>query len=182
MRTVASQGNGLRSLLVRVGVVLLLATGGIVVWGQPSMAATCSGTSCNDKDPNSYGCSSGATSKIVRTLPGGTTTIEVRYSSRCNAWWARERTDNGDPTCVAWVSFEQQRYIHSPQDGDYEWLETASQPLVGSHYSNCSGQQSWSYMIADSSSDRYRTCVTWTPSPTIKPTAGDYTNCTAVVS
>jgi hypothetical protein len=37
-------------------------------------------------------------------------------------------------------------------------------------------------MIADSSSDRYRTCVTWTPSPTIKPTAGDYTNCTAVVS
>jgi hypothetical protein len=179
MRTVANQGNGLRSLLVRVGVVLLLATGGLVVWGQPSMAATCSGSTCSGKNPQTAGCSPSGVTKLSKTWDEQTT-AEIRYSSTCKAWWARVRTDTPDPTCVVWAQLKQQKWMHSPEDGTNEWLTTSVMRLVTPHYANCQGEQTWSYMIPDASSnDRYNVCVTWTTSPTIVPSDDAYDTCTA---
>jgi hypothetical protein len=55
----------------------------------PASASTCSGSTCNGKDPNTYGCSSDAV-----TLDNWTDLwlgVELRYSKKCYAAWARVR-------------------------------------------------------------------------------------------
>jgi hypothetical protein len=47
----------------------------------------CSGANCRGKDPVAAGCSKTAVTLAVRT--GGGVRIELRYSARCRAKWAR---------------------------------------------------------------------------------------------
>ncbi|WP_225224433.1 DUF2690 domain-containing protein [Cellulomonas sp. JH27-2] len=52
-----------------------------------SYAATCTYTGCSGKDPQSYGCSSGATT--VREMSYLQVHLELRYSAKCHASWMR---------------------------------------------------------------------------------------------
>ena len=54
---------------------------------NPATAHSCNGATCRGQDPNITGCSQGAVNLTVRKLGG--VRIELRYSARCNAKWAR---------------------------------------------------------------------------------------------
>lgn len=59
-------------------------------------AASCSGSSCEDLNPNTMGCSSDAvTAGSAKYLSDGSSTTETRYSSACNAKWTRTQNNSG---------------------------------------------------------------------------------------
>ncbi|MGW4209448.1 DUF2690 domain-containing protein [Lentzea sp. NPDC004789] len=51
------------------------------------VAVTCSGSGCDDKDPEATGCASGAVTAAAVTSSKGR--IELRYSSTCGTKWVR---------------------------------------------------------------------------------------------
>ncbi|MFF0109579.1 DUF2690 domain-containing protein [Streptomyces hirsutus] len=75
-----------RTLLARSAVTMLFASAAIIGMTSPASAATCSGSSCDGKDPGAY-CQSDA--KTVQSLKLGQALLELRYSSSCRAAWAR---------------------------------------------------------------------------------------------
>jgi hypothetical protein len=162
----------MRNIMLRIGAILLLTAGTILVTSEPSMAVSCTWTSCSGKDPQGQGCSTGATTKAIYSTAD--TTIEVRYSTACHALWARARQTGPDPTCAFFVNIYQDRLSGG------NWYPSAQQRLVAPHSLNCQGEQGWTYMVTDYSgqTDRYHACGTWTTSPVIVPPASAYTTCT----
>lgn len=59
---------------------------------QISLAATCSGSGCNNTNPNSTGCDASATTLESAYYPN-CSSIRLRYSNICYTRWAR--TQNG---------------------------------------------------------------------------------------
>jgi hypothetical protein len=56
----------------------------------PASAASCYSTSCNGRDPQVNGCATGARTIEEFVSPAdGQMRVELRYSSACNAAWAR---------------------------------------------------------------------------------------------
>ncbi len=93
------------------------------------------------------GCSSGAVTKKQFSIES--VTIDIRYSSACDAFWARATVQTFDPTCAFFVN------IIQFTSGSI----TARQRLVGDHAMACLGQTSWTYMIADKpANDHYNAC------------------------
>jgi Protein of unknown function (DUF2690) len=135
---------------------------------QPSMAASCSGSGCSGKNPQTEGCSSGAVTK--KEYSDQYETIEIRYSSTCRAWWARARLQGFNPTCFYYANIIQ----------DINGRESARQRLVTPHYTNCEGGQSWTYMIGDiGSGDHYDACAdVGYPSSPPSPDESSHTHCT----
>ncbi len=58
---------------------------------SPALASSCSGWSCHGHDPSIYGCSATSTGQAdVKDSDGAVVaTLQNRYSSGCNANWAR---------------------------------------------------------------------------------------------
>jgi hypothetical protein len=80
----------MRSNSVRVlGIVLLAAF--LVISAMPIHRATasCSGSSCNGQDPVSQGCSGYTATYKDISGAAGSIEVQLRYSSGCNANWAR---------------------------------------------------------------------------------------------
>ena len=63
--------------------------------------AFCYGSGCNGKDPVEYGCT-GLVTKATKSCNGGT--LELRYSSSCNAKWAKVTRNDGNTLTTAWVT------------------------------------------------------------------------------
>lgn len=166
-----------RNVIVRLGAVVLLATAALVATAQPSMAASCSGSSCAGKNPQTQGCSGdGATKKEYSS---DIVTVQIRYSPSCDAFWTRVQAGTGpDPFCNVWAIIVQERYLYSRPDGEYFWQRTSQQRLATPHYASChTGQLNWTYMIADSTVDRYKACWTFAPIGA-PPSNSDYDICT----
>lgn len=64
-------------------------------------AATCSGTGCNGKDPQSSGCASGATTVATAYFTGGY--VELRWSATCQTNWARVVSTSGNKYLKAYI-------------------------------------------------------------------------------
>jgi hypothetical protein len=148
----SKRNHSLRSVLGRIAVLVslsLAAVGAGLIPAQPGLAASCSGSSCAGRDPQSQGCSSDAVTK-GNVYSVERITVEMRYSAACDAWWARATCDWPDPTAALYVSFIQ--FTNG--------VQTSKQRLVGDHAAGCdSGETTWTYMIADKSSgDRYNAC------------------------
>jgi hypothetical protein len=58
---------------------------------QTAAAPACKGASCNGKNPNATGCAKDAVtpSGAVARSAGGGPAVQMRYSKKCNAVWAR---------------------------------------------------------------------------------------------
>ncbi|GIM93297.1 hypothetical protein Ato02nite_050900 [Paractinoplanes toevensis] len=141
-----------RSLFGRAAafaVLAIVAIGLSLVPAQASLAASCSGSSCAGRDPQTMGCSSDAVSK-GNVYSSDRVTVAMRYSSACDAWWARATCDYPDPTAALYVSFIQ--FTNG--------VQTSRQRLAGDHAAACdAGETTWTYMIADrSSGDHYNAC------------------------
>lgn len=74
-----------RSVGSLVATALLVGVG-LVVAPSTAMAASCQGSTCEGKDPQTYGCSGDATTKA--SFVDGQY-FEMRYSKKCNAVWTR---------------------------------------------------------------------------------------------
>jgi Protein of unknown function (DUF2690) len=107
----------LRRRVSVLGVVLGVLGGGIAVTaaGDPAGAAgSCVGAVCNGKSPVAMGCTTDAITVNSITLEdhasGGTfgkTIVDLRYSKKCRASWARVRSSAGGTAHVtrssAWI-------------------------------------------------------------------------------
>lgn len=81
--------------LVRFGIAGLISVGALLGTMAPASAhvtakAHCYGSSCRGKDPNLMGCDNDARTLAVER--NREIKVELRYSARCNARWARTTT------------------------------------------------------------------------------------------
>jgi len=86
----------LRHALRAIGVVVVLATGGVMALASPAAAAGC-GSSCDGQSPyhtfydattdTPYTCANDAVT--LASIQAGGQTVELRYSARCGSAWAR---------------------------------------------------------------------------------------------
>jgi hypothetical protein len=153
-----------RSLISKIAVlagILLLAAG----VGSVS-AASCSGSSCAGKNPQTEGCSSDAVNK-GNVHSDDYLTVAIRYSPACDAWWARVTCDGPDPTLAVYASIIQ--FTNG--------VQSSRQRLAGDHGAACNpSETTWTYMIADrSSGDHYNACWDYGNWGTeLTPTESDY--------
>ncbi len=76
-----------KSRLLVLLAALLIGTGVALVPAGPALAAGCSATGCNGKDPMAQGRSSDATT--IDEFSYGDVRFELRHSSACVAVWTR---------------------------------------------------------------------------------------------
>ncbi|MDT5040601.1 MAG: hypothetical protein QOE51_1586 [Actinoplanes sp.] len=175
MSKISFGARSIGAVAARIVTVLALVTGGVLVAAQPSLAASCSGSACTGKNPSSTGCSTAGAS-VKKEVSSPNYTYQLRYSSTCKAFWARTiRDDLAEGQCpFIYTKVVQQKYVYSQPDGDYEWL-TKTVEYETSHSIQCDGGTQFTYMIADSTSDRYQACFV-TAYSTTRPGSG--WNCT----
>lgn len=83
-------------------IVVGLTLSGVGVSTSPASAAPkCSGSSCNGKFPDEAGCTDGVT---IESFSRSNSFVELRYSKRCNAAWARGVSNNGKYNCSGWTN------------------------------------------------------------------------------
>lgn len=94
--------------LAPAGALIVLA--GMLSAGPALAAPACHAGTCNGRNPVATGCASDAVTLASRTwsdhAAGGTFgqhTVELRYSHRCDASWARVRTSAGGTAGVTRV-------------------------------------------------------------------------------
>jgi hypothetical protein len=68
----------------------LTCASAFAVSAPASAMATCNGNDCTGKNPDAYGCGGDAQTLDKVTPAGGGTVIELRYSPKCNAAWAKD--------------------------------------------------------------------------------------------
>jgi hypothetical protein len=141
-----------KAVLARVLLVFVMAVAGIVIGGQASAQAACSGAGCTGLDPQAQGCTSGATDlggTYYLEQPGQRYSMVVRTSSACNARWARMIIDV-NPCCFAReLAVETQRLVGSTWVAlDFRTV-TIGAGQVGTF---------WTNMVANRSDDRVRVC------------------------
>ncbi|MEV2239926.1 DUF2690 domain-containing protein [Micromonospora sp. NPDC049891] len=144
--------------------MLAIVLGVVLGVAAPSYAA-CVGTACDNKNPETEGCSSnGLSTPRESFLDSGKYTLQLRKSSGCRAAWARVvRDDQAAGTCpVLFVRVEQQKYQNV--DGSWYWVTVRVRNKAGSN-GGCTGA-TWSYM-APNESDRHRACfaTAWSTTP-----------------
>ncbi|MFL6127153.1 DUF2690 domain-containing protein [Actinophytocola sp.] len=105
-------------------------------------AASCPGGSCTDKDPQAQGCTADA--KTVREFTNLALRIELRYSARCQALWARW-TVKTSMTVSDYVFIRR----HNPNGSiSQRRTSTGIDP----------GDQGWTVMISRRPHDRFDAC------------------------
>lgn len=84
----------------------VLGTGLVLVGAPAAQAATCSGASCMNKDPQATGCNTGTKTLTTRSARGyyngqltSTITTELRWTAACGhvAWLRTNSLPNGGP-------------------------------------------------------------------------------------
>lgn len=81
-----------RLLAGTLAVLALGVTAPAEASGQAAAAPACKGASCNGKNPNATGCDKDAVTPagaVARSDGGGPPAVQMRYSKKCNAVWAR---------------------------------------------------------------------------------------------
>src|SRR6266545_3780106 len=138
--------RGAQLLLV---LALAVATGAVTVaQARPAAAATCSGSGCNGKDPASY-CS--ATSTPREWFIDQDTTLQLRYSSKCHAFWGRAFQSCGKHLPPLHIRVERQIYTPYGYARERVYYDVAGVP--------CNGDPGWTRMVGNYDSDRQRSCV-----------------------
>jgi hypothetical protein len=132
-----------RSGVGTMGATIFLMAGSFAVGVPTAQAVTCSGGSCEGKNPQSSGCSSSASSVASAQTIYGRLEFELRYSSSCKTWWTRfVAINNGS---VGTIDVE--RKLDS-----YPGTTT---------YLSKSGQEGWTAMLLNGSGYHFRACGTW---------------------
>jgi hypothetical protein len=79
----------------------------VAVIATPAEAATCSRSKCTGKDPQATGCAADATnlqSRVVKNSKGKLVgRVDIRWSPKCGAVWARTRSESGKRFLVAYL-------------------------------------------------------------------------------
>ncbi|MFE1285831.1 DUF2690 domain-containing protein [Streptomyces sp. NPDC058751] len=75
-----------RTLITRSAVTVLFAAAATIGMAPTASAATCSGSSCDGKNPSTY-CQDDA--ETVKSVTLGQATLQLRYSASCRAAWGR---------------------------------------------------------------------------------------------
>jgi len=90
-------------VLMVTGLVASLAAviPSFVATSAPAAAAAgCYAQDCNGKDPQAWGCDGDASTQWSSHYPGSYgSTVELRYSPSCGAFWARYSCDDCFPNC-----------------------------------------------------------------------------------
>ena len=92
---------------------LIAATLTLLSPTQFVLAATCSGSGCNNTNPNSTGCDVGATT--VSSIYPASSRVDLRSSSTCATKWAKTtNTDSLNRSFYANATLKNYYYTHSP--------------------------------------------------------------------
>lgn len=128
-----------------VAAAAVVAVSGLTAAAPQALAASCSGTGCNGKNPQTTGCVGDAVTVSNAHASDGHY-IELRYSKACKALWVR-----GDHFST--VKLEAGHY-----DSCGSWVvqKTAKTPSTGYWFSNETPNYQWTPMIASGSYDRFR--------------------------
>ena len=103
-----------RTATLSAATVLALSTAGLAASSLPAAAAGCSGFTCHGLDPTAQGCTATATAQ-----KSGTEAIVMnRYSSGCNANWARAALtqkgyDAGDSMVIIVTTTDSKGHLES---------------------------------------------------------------------
>jgi hypothetical protein len=139
----------IRRLVAALG-VLAAATTGLVLTTAPAQAAGCFQGSCNGKDPNAQGCS-GSNLASVNFL-GPDARVDLRYSSGCDANWARLVYSGPWNCCVNFTLREEQQRWNGSAWVAYRVKDKSF--TYGATQSNI-----WTLMNPNELNDRHRACV-----------------------
>ena len=162
----ATQDFWFKRPLARLGITATLALGSVAVAvlpSSPALAASCSGSSCRGRDPQSAGCSPGAVTvsdsyTVLNSHNGWTAfAMEMRGSSTCKARWVRLTNDSTTDMSYGPVSeIRIERQIISP----YGWF-TAD--IYRKQIPLNNGGSWWSAMVENTpgADDRDRICYKW---------------------
>lgn len=98
-------GDGLAFAAIPEGAALRFDASGkpVMVGPAPAPLASCSGTGCNGKDPQTTGCGNGATTLASKDIYAYGTEyyvvgkLELRYSPTCKTKWSRVTRYNSNP-------------------------------------------------------------------------------------
>jgi hypothetical protein len=148
----------LKRALLRATAALVAIVGigaATVAVQSPAFAATCSGSGCTGKDPQTTGCSAKVTTPASKTSgsPSQMFTLQLRYSTICNTYWARGV--RGD--CLAPV-------IGTPYLAIREWVYSQQHWLLNRVYykritAYCDGGTNWTLQIYRGAGGRsYEAC------------------------
>ncbi|HUQ56724.1 DUF2690 domain-containing protein [Lentzea sp.] len=142
----------MKAAITRMLLVLVMAVAGVVIGGQVSAQAACSGAGCAGLDPQAQGCTSSATDLTAtrHTSTGAVRfTAHVRSSSACNARWTRVVLEANACCYTREFAVESQRWFNS------NWI--ASDFRTVTIPSNSVGTY-WTNMVDNRSDDRVRVC------------------------
>ncbi len=124
----------------------VVAVSGLTVAAPLASAATCSGSGCNGKNPQTYGCAGDGDTVSNATASNGHY-IELRYSKKCKAVWVRGdhfstvKLEAGHyDKCGSWIV---QKTVKTPSDD-------------GGWFSNSTPNYEWTPMISATSYERFR--------------------------
>lgn len=146
-------GTNVKAAITRMLLVLVMAVAGVVIGGQVSAQAACSGAGCAGLDPQVQGCSSSATDlTATRMRSTGTVayTAFVRSSSACNARWTRVIVEVNSCCFTREFAVESQRWLNSNWIASDFRTVTVGSGAVGTY---------WTNMVDNRSDDRVRVCT-----------------------
>lgn len=138
------RGAGRRAMLLAA---LCISLAGVSASQAPPAAAACRGSGCNGLNPGAH-CS--ATSTPREMFIDNAITLQLRYSSTCQAMWARAvQSCNATPP----LELRVERQIYSPY-GYYRthvYYEVVQVP--------CNGNPGYTRMVGNYGTDRARSCA-----------------------
>jgi hypothetical protein len=149
-------------------VALCVAAGGLsVVAPSPAVAAPCTGSGCNGKDPDATGCNDPAiagrpVTRFSRTVHSGDIgehSFQIRHSPGCKAMWGRFIRDDCHDRYFPyhkWFRIQTQVWSGSA------WLAytTRTKDMQGTQ--PCNGGTNWTLMVPGLSGTRTRICWQYT--------------------
>ncbi|MEU6074899.1 DUF2690 domain-containing protein [Micromonospora sp. NPDC047074] len=119
-----------RVLVMLASMVLAVGVGLSVAAPSEAAAVRCKGSSCSNKDPNVMRCAKDAIT-IQQTKPGGAIPVQLRWSKKCKAGWARLSSKAGN-----WWTFRLEvkngpfyTAVGSPNFRAYTRMSGSSKPM-----------------------------------------------------
>jgi hypothetical protein len=138
----------LRWLTLTCTLLMMIAVG--FVAAPSAQAASCYRSSCNGKDPNAQGCDGASAGGVDLWTPEAR--VQLRYSSECDANWARLVYSGSWNCCVNFtLREEQQRWNGSA------WVAYRVKDKVFTY--GATQDNIWTLMNPNETNDRHRACV-----------------------
>jgi hypothetical protein len=138
-------------------VVAVALTTAVIMVSLPAFTASCSGSTCQGKDPNSTGCSSGAVNLqgpvyYVRNAGSTDLALSIRKNATCNARWVRLTIDSVDNNDGTGYTIKIQRQIYTPYGYKDNGVYTKRIYAFGTG-------KYWTAMVKNTNDDRVRMCM-----------------------